>query len=71
MMYGGVYLSRPLSRARGTITAPVTAHYRFYLALDTEGPTTTLLDSFLNFPTKSILCPMQNYAAVPTQLLNR
>jgi hypothetical protein len=61
MLYGRVYLSRPLSRARGTITAPVAAHYRFCLALDTEGPTTILVDSLLNFPTKSILCPMQNY----------
>ena len=50
MLYGGVYLSRPLSRARGTIIAPVAAHYRFYLALDTEGPTTTLVDSLLIFP---------------------
>ena len=71
MLYGGVYLSRPLSRARGTITAPVAAHYGFCLALDTEGPTTTLVDSLLNFPTKSIPCPMQNYVVVPTQLLNR
>jgi hypothetical protein len=50
MLYGGVYLSRSLSRARGTIAAPVTAHYRFCLAFDTEGPTTTLVDSLLIFP---------------------
>jgi hypothetical protein len=50
MRYAGVYLSRPLSRARGPITASPTAHNRFCPTLDTEGPTTTLVDSLLIFP---------------------